>query len=264
MGGSLALALNGHCREIIGVDQDVAVISLALEKNIIHSGGTDPAVLIHKADIVILATPICSILRLLDQLPSWHPGNAVIIDLGSTKAEIMSRMSMLPDRLQPVGGHPLCGKEKSSLQHADANLFVGTPFLLTSQESTTTHAREIAEGLAMTIGAIPIWVDIQQHDATLALTSHLPYLIANALAAIIPEDSRKFMGPGLRSTTRLAGSSLSMMMDIIRTNRQNILTGIHQYRERLGEMESYLEAGDYEQLEKLLQAGHDRYSNSID
>jgi prephenate dehydrogenase len=244
MGGSLAMALHGQCAALYGVDPDPQAVALAIEKRIVDRAACDPAGLLPDADVIILAAPVRAILSELRRLPDLHPGQAVVFDLGSTKRRIVEAMQVLPDRFDPIGGHPMCGKEKGSLANAEAGLFRDAPFALTPLGRTSQRARRLARALALALGARPLELDAETHDAWVGATSHLPYLVANALAAAVPPEARPMAGPGLRSTTRLAPSPSTMMLDILTTNRDHILAALAGYRHRLDALESALQTGD--------------------
>jgi prephenate dehydrogenase len=213
--------------------------------------------------VVILATPVRAIMALLGELGSLHPGKAVVIDLGSTKLGIMQAMAALPDRFDPVGGHPMCGKERSSLANAEAGLFRGTPFAFTPLPRTTSRGRGLAEQLARTLGAEPLWLDPETHDRWVGSTSHLPYLVANVLAAVVPVEAAPMAGTGLRSTTRLAPSPLNVMQDILMTNRENVLAAVRGFQVRLESVEKRLAEADEQGLTELLSQGALNYEKLI-
>jgi len=182
-----------------------------------------------------------------------------VLDLGSTKRQVVAAMQALPERFDPIGGHPMCGKEKASLNYAEARLYQKAPFALTPLPRTTPAARALAGQLAEAIGARPLWLDADTHDHWVAATSHLPYLVANALAAATPLDALSMAGPGLRSTTRLAGSSLQMMSDILGTNQDFVLGRLAQFRQALDQLEAALVEGDESGLVESLSLGQERY-----
>jgi prephenate dehydrogenase len=258
MGGSLALALRGKCHTLLGVDPDLRAVTLAQEKNVVDQVSTDPAVILPQADVVILAAPVRSIINLLDELPHLHPSPAMVLDLGSTKAQVVTAMEALPANFSAVGGHPMCGKERGGLENADPLLFRDAPFAFTPTRHTTPAARALAEELALAVGARPLWLDAETHDRWVAATSHLPYLLANALAFTTPLDASPLAGPGFRSTARLAVSSPGMTMDILITNRDNVLEAVQRFKAHLGELESLLASGDFTKLEIFLRQGAER------
>jgi prephenate dehydrogenase len=259
MGGSLALKLRGHCRSLSGCDPDPATLALARQWNLADRVSDRPGDILPQADLVILAAPVRVILSILDELASLHPGSAAVLDLGSTKTSILQRMQVLPERFDPLGGHPMCGKERSGLANADAELFRAAPFALTSLARTSPHLRALAEQLVGLVGANPLWLDAETHDRWVAATSHVPYLVANVLAAATPLEARPLVGPGLRSTTRLAPSSWTMMRDILETNRPNVLAGLQGFRKQIEQLECLLAAGDMLGLEELTASGAQNY-----
>ncbi|MCS7010137.1 MAG: prephenate dehydrogenase [Anaerolineales bacterium] len=244
MGGSLALALQGRCAVLYGVDSDEATLRLAQERHLVTRAGRNPADILPEADVIILATPVDAILTLLSRLPDLAPNPCVVMDVGSTKEQILQAMARLPERFDPIGGHPLCGKEQLSLVNAEATLYRGAPFFLTPLPRTSRHALSIARQIIQAIGAQAILLEAQEHDRMLAFTSHLPFLIASALVLAVPSEAAGFIGPGFRSTARLAGTPASMMMGILRTNRSHILTALRRFRSLFDTWLSALENDD--------------------
>ncbi len=263
MGGSLALRLRGQCQLLLGCDPDPATLALARQWNLADQVSDQPGDILPQADLVILAAPVRVILALLDELPALHPGNAAVLDLGSTKTRIVQRMQTLPERFDVLGGHPMCGKERSGLANADPNLFQSAPFALTLLPRTSQRLRRLAEQLVYLVGANPLWLEAETHDRWVAATSHVPYLVANALAAATPLEVRPLVGPGFRSTTRLAPSNWIMMNDILETNRPNILAGLQRFRQQIDELEDRLTAGDLQAVEELTVQGARNYEALI-
>lgn len=255
MGGSLALALRAHCGELVGVDPHPETLALARRWRLAAAVSADPAALLPGCDLVILAAPVRMILALLGDLPRLHPGTAVVLDVGSTKRAIVAAMARLPARFDPLGGHPMCGKEVSSLAHAYAGMYQGAPFALTPLPRTSDRARGLAQALVQAVGANLLWLDAETHDRWVAATSHLPYLLANALAGATPADVRPLVGPGFLSTTRVAGSSPQMMLDILATNRELVLAALDRLDARLAEIRAGLQAEDWAALAALLADG---------
>jgi prephenate dehydrogenase len=255
MGGSLALALRGKVGRLIGIDPHPPTLELAARLQLADDLSATPEGVLSQADLVILAAPVRAILQLIEALPGLHPGAAVVIDLGSTKQDILQRMARLPERFEPLGGHPMCGKERSSLAEAEVTLYQGAPFAFVPLPRTTPRARAAAEALAGAVGARPLWLDEWAHDRWVAATSHLPYLLASALAACTPPEAAPLAGPGFRSTTRLASQPSGLMLDILATNRKNVLCALRRVHARLDLFEQLLEAEDYAALQGLLEEG---------
>jgi prephenate dehydrogenase len=259
MGGSLALALKGRCAEVYGIDPDQTTLELARRQNIVDRADSDPAKLLPEADIIILAAPVPAILTLLDQLPAFMPNSCIVLDLGSTKRLIVEAMLRLPERFVPIGGHPLCGKEKLSLANAERTLYYGMPFLLTPLERTSARALSAAHQIIEAVGAKAAILDASEHDRILASTSHLPFLLSAALVLATPEEVTPFIGPGFKSTSRLAGTSSSMMLGVLQSNRENVIEGVHRFRAALDDIESALEKGNEIQLQALMNRSATRY-----
>ena len=252
MGGSLAMALRGRCDTLLGVDPDPQAVRLAKQQGIVDRVSSDPAEILPQADLVILAAPVSGILDLLGKMDALHPGAAVVMDLGSTKRQIMAAMDALPERFDPLGGHPICGKEKASLVYADPGLYQGASFVLSRLPRTSTRACVLASQVVNAVGAHPVWLDPEAHDCWIASTSHLPYLLANALAQAAPGESAWLVGPGFRSTARLAGGFAPMMLDVLQTNRDFVLSALQQFRGELDRLEACLRQEGLDGLREFL------------
>lgn len=263
MGGSLALGLRGKCAALFGVDPHLPTLELALSQHIVDYADSDPAKLLPQADLVILSAPVPAILTLLEQLPAFTPNRCIVMDLGSTKKQIVDRMMKLPERFDPVGGHPICGKEKLSLANAERTLYYAAPFLLTPLERTSRRALSAAHQIIEALGAKATILDAVEHDRILASTSHLPFLLASALALATPKDVAAFIGTGFKSTSRVAGTPSSMMLGVLQSNRENVLNALHGMQTRLSEIESSLSSEDFSQLESLLNRSRSSYQSLI-
>jgi len=263
MGGSLALALKGRCKALYGLDSEGETLSQAARLGVLDQLGQDPKEIFPLADVIILAAPVSVIIEYLLRLPEIHPGGAMILDIGSTKADIVRRMGDLPPRFDPIGGHPMCGKEVSGLTNADAGLFQGATFAFTPLERTSTRLRSFCSQLAAAIGAQPLWIAPDVHDLWTAATSHVPYLLSNTLAATTPLEAASLVGPGFRSTARLAAASPRMMRDILATNAPNVLMSIAGFKSRLEQVESLIRENDLDALEALLAMAADQYRTLI-
>jgi prephenate dehydrogenase len=258
MGGSLAMALRDRCALLLGVDPDEQVLAQAQERGIVERASSDPGALLPESNLVILAAPVRSILRLIELLPELHPGRAVVFDLGSTKTQIVKAMTNLPERFDPVGGHPMCGKEKTSLANAEPGLFKEAPFALTALPRSSSHARILVEQVVHAVGARQLWMDPLIHDRWTARTSHFSYILANLLATITPPEAWPLVGPGFRSTTRVASTSPEIMMDILLTNRVELLSAIGEFRVELDLLERYLADAEETGLYEILSSGASR------
>lgn len=259
MGGSLALALKGKCAALYGIDSDQATIELALAKGIVDQAESDPSRLLPQANLVILAAPVPAIIGFVRKLPSLLQSPCIVFDLGSTKKDILQAMAALPEYFDPIGGHPICGKEKLGLENADANLYQKAPFVASPLERTTLRAKSAAQQIISAVGANCIEMTAEDHDRILASISHLPFLLSSALALATPLECIPFIGTGFKSTSRLAGTPSHMTMGILQSNRENTLNAIQSFRSSLDQIETALQNQDYAQLESILHRSHSAY-----
>jgi prephenate dehydrogenase len=259
MGGSLALALRGHCAALLGIETDQTALALARRQKIVDYAESDPAKLLPQADLVILATPVSVILNLLDDLPRLMPNPCILLDLGSTKSLIVEKMAALPERFDPLGGHPICGKETLGLQHADQNLYQAAPFVLTPLPRTGERALLAARQVITAIGAREVILDAALHDRYFAATSHLPFLLATALVLATPPETAPFLGPGFRSTARLAATPASMMLSVLQTNRENVLLALEALQNELSLLHRALADHDLQPLASVLAYAAGKY-----
>jgi len=258
MGGSLALALREArwADRVVGIDRDAAMLTAAEAAGAIDAGTTDLAAGIAAADVVLLATPVRTILRLLPEVGRRARSGALIMDLGSTKQQICRAMTGLPEGLEPVGGHPMCGKEVAGFSAAEAALFHQRPFVLCPVSRTSSAALELARSLALAIGARPVVLDPAVHDRAVGAISHLPYALAVSLMSIVNAGSTpaawSLAAGGFRDTSRVAGSDVSMMLDILLTNREAVLGWLDAFAVPLAELRAELDRGDEDALRERL------------
>lgn len=198
------------------------------------------------ADLIYLAQPIHGIIECMQQLNAWVRPEALITDAGSTKQAITDEANHVISRAQFLGGHPMAGRERRGVEAAEADLFQGRPYVLTPRSQSdleTPAAREFLEWIPR-IGSFPVILSPEEHDRTVAFTSHLPQLISTALGATLsglPEPRTGVYGPALVDSTRLALSSFEIWGDIFDTNRRQILRALDSYIAKLVEFRGDLE-----------------------
>ena len=247
MGGSLALALREArwADRLIGVDRSAAMLEAALAAGAIDAGTGDLAAGVAAADVVLLATPVRTILRLLPEVGRHARPGTLIMDLGSTKQQICRAMIGLPEGLEPVGGHPMCGKEVAGFAAAEATLFHQRPFVLCPVSRTAPAALELARSLALAAGARPVILDPAIHDRAVGAISHLPYALAVSLMSIVNAGNTpaawSLAASGFRDTSRVAGSDVAMMLDILLTNREAVVAWLDAFAGQLSELRDELD-----------------------
>jgi prephenate dehydrogenase len=231
IGGSFALALRkaGFHGKIIGVSSAGAVRE-ALERGVI-----DEALPIEQAaaqsDLIYLAQPIEQILERIDVIDEYVQPGTLITDAGSTKAAIVERASRKIRRGRFVGGHPMAGKESRGVAEADADLFRGYPYVLMSPEAELI-------GWLENMGARIVFLNAEEHDRLVALTSHVPQLVSTALALSIAEErgAARVAGPSAVGMTRLALSTYDIWRDIFATNEGPIDAALGGFVAKLEEL----------------------------
>ena len=223
IGGSFALALRkaGFQGKIIGVSSP-ATVQKALALGVIDEA-LPLAEAAAAADLVYLSQPISQILATLDVLET----DALVTDAGSTKAVICERARKLK---RFVGGHPMAGKESRGVEHADADLFRGRPYVLTAREPQL-------ETWIERFGARLVILDPVEHDRQVAFVSHLPQLLSTTLAAVLA-GKEQVAGPAAADLTRLALSPYDIWRDIFATNAEPIDAALGAFIARLEEVRS--------------------------
>lgn len=234
IGGSFALALRkaGFGGRIIGVSSH-DTIRAALAAGVIDEA-LPAQQAAAQADLLYLSQPICKIIDSLAELNAWVKPEALITDAGSTKQAIVDRAGQVISHAQFLGGHPMAGRERRGVEAAEADLFEGRPYVITPRSASDLETPAAREFLAWIprIGSFPVILRPDQHDRTVAFTSHLPQLAATALAAMLdgrPEPQTGVYGPALLDSTRLALSSFDIWRDIFTTNRDQILVALESY-----------------------------------
>jgi prephenate dehydrogenase len=192
--------------------------------------------------------------------------------MGSTKQEIGRAMDALPPGVHPVGSHPMCGKEQAGLDAAEATLYEGAPWIVTPLERTPPAATRLIFDLVEAVGARPRLLPADRHDKLVAAISHLPYVLATTLVLaaqkIATDDPAvwEVAASGFRDTSRVAASEVTMMLDILLTNRAAVSQMLDLAQTQLAQLAEALASEDEETLRQLLeQASRQRkllYNNS--
>ncbi|MDX1934355.1 MAG: prephenate dehydrogenase/arogenate dehydrogenase family protein [Capsulimonadales bacterium] len=251
IGGSLGLAVRerGLAAEVIGIGRNPVTLSEARELRAIDAFSLDLAEGTAGADLVVLATPIPQILADIERLAALADFQGIVTDVGSIKGEIAARGArFLPDRF--IGSHPMAGSEKAGVRFASADLFVGATWVLTPTEGTPADRCERVRFLAGAIGARLLELSPDAHDRAVAVTSHLPHILAYALAAVAGDraeaepDLPAVAAGSFASGTRVAQSSPELWQGICSGNRAAVLEALRAYSAELDEVRRALESED--------------------
>jgi prephenate dehydrogenase len=259
LGGSVAKAARtqGLADEIVAVGRDRARLEPALREGVVDRISTSLEDGVAGADFCLLATPVATLTALLPAV--WHalPADAVLTDVGSTKAGIVSAAEAL-DRARPlafVGSHPMAGSEQSGYRVSRPDLFRGATVILTPTERTDSHAVKRVGAFWEALGGRLVILDPVTHDRATAAISHLPHLVADALVdAVVRMDPRFFevAGRGFKDTTRIAASDARVWREIFQENRAGLAEALGAFRAALDELERLLDAGDVTAIEAAL------------
>lgn len=254
MGGSLALALRlaqrvalkPHATHLTVVDANPETrVAAARLADVVTA---DFAAGVRDAELVILATPVRSIVALLAELARVRPEGCMVLDLGSTKADICRAMANLPEGFQALGGHPMCGKETAGFGAATPDLYRDKTFVLCRHGRTTTAVETLVLELLTIVGARPLFLPPEVHDEIVAGVSHLPYVVAGSLMrtafAIGDERAWAVSASGFRDTARVAGTDPQMMLDILLTNRPAVLAQLQRFQTEVTAVTDLLQSGD--------------------
>jgi prephenate dehydrogenase len=253
IGGSFGLAARkaGFTGRIVGCDRE-HVLQQALDFGAVDEGVASPEEAVRGSDLVLLATPVGNIIDLIERIGPIVAPEALITDVGSTKAEIMARArdvfgSSVASRFLP--GHPMAGKEHSGIEFADGRLFDGAVWLLTPfpEQKPETHPKLAAfTSLVEKFGSRLLTIDAAEHDRVCALVSHLPQMISTAFASTLVDElgndpqTGAIGGRALREMTRIAGSPYSMWRDIALTNTKNIQDALLKLEQKLAHIRENL------------------------
>lgn len=243
MGASLAMALRGKVALISGSD-----INPDIEQSALVDGVIDCVTTPAEADIVIVAIPAHLIVPALQNLPL--KAGAVVMDMGSTKHNICDVMDTLPDTVQAVGGHPMCGVAENGYKNAMPTLYSGARFILCETKRTTETARILCEQTAAAVGAIPLWLERGQHDHLAGAISHLPHLMSFALMRLAMQLANngsnvyEMAAGGFDGATRLARTDESMIVGMFSTNSDEIRQLVNAFRQHLDDLTALLDNPD--------------------
>jgi prephenate dehydrogenase len=260
IGGSIGLALRsrGLAEEVIGVGRRPASLDKAKERGAVDWTTTNLVSGVEDADFVVIATPVGTIVDTVRAVAAAAP-RATITDAGSTKAEICRQLReppplehMVPgeiDRPGPgfprfIGSHPLAGDHRTGPEHARAGLFEGRTVVVTPEDHTPPGLVERVKEFWESLGAEVALLSPEEHDRALAATSHLPHLIAAALASSTPEEWLQLAATGWGDTTRIAAGDPQLWTQIFSQNRAAVIDALRRFEHRLAAFDEAISSGD--------------------
>jgi prephenate dehydrogenase len=236
IGGSLGLALrrvkkNGRrVYQVVGLGRSADGLKIARRRGVLDSFSVGLFPAVRSADIVVLCVPVGQIIPYAKKIRPLLKSGAILTDVGSVKKEIVSSLKSSSF----VGGHPIAGSEKNGVKNAQADLFRGAVCVLTRDFSSRAALNTVST-LWKSVGAKVVVTSANEHDRVLALTSHLPHLLAFSLFSLGQESvqrhksSRAMVGPSFNEMTRIAASHPDVWTGIINMNRRELLKQIDRF-----------------------------------
>ncbi|OGL42361.1 MAG: hypothetical protein A3C43_10465 [Candidatus Schekmanbacteria bacterium RIFCSPHIGHO2_02_FULL_38_11] len=259
IGGSLGLAIKKKkiAKEILGIDIDQKNLSVAKKLKIIDYAYNlkSKRIGFKNIKLVIIATPVKSIARIVkDILPVLDKGT-VITDTGSVKMSIMYEIEkILPDDIFFIGGHPIAGSEHSGAKFSDENLFAGMKTVLTPTAKSDSASLRSVRNLWKRIGSKVVLMTPEEHDTIFASVSHLPHVLAFSMINTISSLNCKnknifsYTGGGFRDFTRIAKSNPLMWHDIVFENKNQILASMDYFIAYLENIKSLIKRGEWKKI----------------
>lgn len=260
IGGSFSLALKaaGVVGRVVGVDQDVDNLAVALQRGVIDEIAPSLAAGVLEANVVFVAVPVGSVTRVVAQAAPFLAPGAVVTDGGSVKNELVQACErLMPAGVQFVGGHPIAGTEHSGAAAAFATLYQGRRCILTPTLKTDAAALELVSSLWHAAGSQVECMDAATHDRVFAAVSHLPHMVAYALVHAVAgsaeeeENILAFSAGGFRDFTRIASSDPVMWRDIALMNRGALLEMLDRYHTEFTALRQRIASGDGPWLEEF-------------
>jgi len=261
IGGSLALSLRkaGYCESIVGCSRSADHLQRAVDLGVIDAYTLDPAEAVRNADMIMLATPMRALKPVLQSIAGHIEADAAITDAGSAKRSVIKAARDVLDEQQMarfVPGHPVAGREKSSVEAAIDDLYIDQKVVLTPTAETSPGAVERVSAMWRATGAIVEILDPKRHDDVLAATSHLPHVLAYSLVNTLSKSEYgdavfDFAAGGFKSFSRIASSDPVMWRDICLENKDAILASLNDYLQDLSDLAAMIEDDDEAGLTKL-------------
>ncbi|HEX5273041.1 MAG TPA: prephenate dehydrogenase/arogenate dehydrogenase family protein [Gemmataceae bacterium] len=258
IGGSIGLGARrrGLAGRVIGAGRHAAALERARELGAIDHVCLDLCEAVRRADVAVFCTPVTLIPEQVLAVAPACANGTLLTDAGSTKGAIVRALDgKLPRGVPFVGSHPLAGSEKRGPEHADADLFQGRVTVVTPTPRTDAAAVERTADFWRGLDSRVIVMGPDEHDQALAMTSHLPHLLASALAGILPPQLRPLAATGFRDTTRVAAGDPSIWTGIFLQNRAALIEALGQLQGRVIEFKQALMGGDEAAIDALLAEG---------
>jgi prephenate dehydrogenase len=259
MGGSLARAVAARGARVLGYDLNAEHLGQAMRDGVVHEALGHDLSGMEQADVVVLALPVDATCNAMPVVGRRAAKARLLMDLASTKHSVVSCAESAGIGGRFVGAHPLTGSHRSGWSAAHASLFEGARVFLCPTSTTSTAALRLAEQFWSSLQACTEALDARVHDDEMAWSSHLPHVVASALAVALAQAGtpRSALGPGGRDMTRLAGSSTEVWSAIVADNESAITAALIAYEGHLRAFREALTARDVPATRALLETGRE-------
>lgn len=263
IGASIGLALRQRklAKHVVGVGRRAASLRKAKQRDAVTATTTNLAKGVGDAELVVVCTPVELIVDHVVEAEQCCSPGAIITDAGSTKAEIVRTLGKslkTNHSIEFVGSHPMAGSEKTGPLHARADLFENRVAVVTPTARTSAAATETIAQFWRSLGSTVLQMSPREHDRSVATISHLPHLVASALASATPDDDLPLASTGWLDTTRIAAGDAELWRQILSDNRGDILKSLGKFEKVLASFRRALERDDQRKLVQLLEAGKQR------
>ena len=258
IGGSIGLAARkrGVAVRVVGIGRHLENLKIAEQLGAITEATTDLEAGARQAQLVVVCTPAGAVAEIVRSLGASMASGSLITDAASTKAGIVTNLQAeVQQGLRFVGSHPLAGSHLTGVQAADADLFESRQVIVTPSESTANADCDQISQFWSSLGGSVTQMTATEHDRALAMTSHVPHIVASALAAATPAEFLQFVASGWRDTTRVAAGSVELWRDILNENRVNILNSLDNLAQGLDEFRDAIETNDQQSITRMLEHG---------
>jgi prephenate dehydrogenase len=257
LGGSIGRAAieRKAARKVVGIGRRPAMLAAAERLGAATETTTSIEMGVAEADLIVVCTPVDRIVDSVREVARFCPEGALITDVGSTKREIVRQLGgKLGRNVRFLGSHPVAGSEKSGVDQARGDLFEGQRVILTPTRSTKKADVELLKRFWKSLGAETIAMSPERHDQIFAAVSHLPHLVAAALAGSISASDLKHAAAGWLDTTRVASGDAELWTPIFSTNRDGVLKALARFEKTLTLLRDAIERDDGKALTRLLTA----------
>ncbi len=258
MGGSLALAIKEAYPEasLWGYAHRREYYKKLKRLNLVDKVTGDLRKLLKDATMVVLATPVSIIINYFKKIAPFLAENTVVIDLGSTKYEIEKKAKeYLPENVNFVGCHPLCGSNKEGPENASRDIYKNSLCIITSLNKATPFVKKFWQR----VGCRVYFMKPSLHDKVLSYVSHLPHVISYALSYLVPKKYFLFSSGSFSDITRVSTSPERVWEDVFFSNKDNIVNHIEEYIGILQEFKRAITSKERKRLLRLIRKARKKH-----